>query len=66
MINYIRVGSIKIVQYFLALVKIEDGIWTGLGKYCMFVFGTHGNSEPTGNINKCQYVGNGIWVVENF
>ena len=64
-IIYIRGRSIKIVQSFAALIEIEDGIWASVEKHGSLVVGIHGNSEMTGNINKYQNVGNGIWFVVN-
>ena len=63
-IRYIRSRIIKIVQYFAALVKIEDRIWASVYKHGWYVVGIHGNSELTGNINEFQNVGNVIWVIE--
>ena len=71
-VKYIRGRSIKMVQYFTALVKIEDEIWSSVGEHGRFVVSIHGR-YVTGNIkmcltskiNECQHVGNGIWVVEN-
>ena len=51
-IRYIRSRIIKIVQYFAALVKIEDRIYASVDKHGRFVVGIHGNSELTGNINE--------------
>ena len=62
-IKCIRGRSIKIVQSFVALVKLEYGIWSSVYERGRFVFGTHGKSELTSNINEGQNFGNGIWVV---
>ena len=59
-IKYIRGRSIKILQYFAALVKLEDGIWASVDEHGRLVVGIHGNSELTGNTNKCQNFGDGI------
>ena len=63
-IKYIRVRSIKIVQFFVALVKLEYVIWDSVCIHGRFIVGIHGNSELNGNINECQNVLNVIWVVE--
>ena len=60
------VRSIKILQYFAALLKLEDGIWYSLEKHGRFVVGIHGNSELTGEISECQNVVIGICFVEKY
>ena len=63
-IKYSRDRSIKIVQPFEELVKLEDVIQSSVDKYGRFIVGIHGNFEMTGNINKCQKCCDRIWVVK--
>ena len=65
-IKYIRGISIKIVQYFTELVRIEDRIWSSVDKHGRLVVVIHVEYELTVNINEWKDVGNGIWVVDNF
>ena len=51
-IKYIRVRSIKIVQSFVAPIKLEDVIWPGVDKYGGFIVIIHGNYKLTGTINE--------------
>ena len=46
-IKYIRVRGIKIVQYFVVLIKPEDGIWASVDLHGRLVVGIHGNFELT-------------------
>ena len=66
MIKYVMGRSIRIVKYFVALVKLEDGIWSNVDKHVRFVVCIHDKSELMCNIEECQNAGNGIWVVENY
>ena len=64
-IKHIRVRSTRILQSFTVLEKLEDIIWASVDEHGRFVVSTHGNSELTGNINKCHNSSNEVWVVEN-